>query len=61
MFVVIEWNEEFGQPSVADADVYDNAPDAHERAAWFTEQIAAVGRRERFTVARIEQVENDDE
>ena len=36
MFVVIEWNEEFGQPSVADADVYDHASLNPERNAPMT-------------------------
>ena len=61
LFVVIEWNQASGEPRVADDEVYSDEAEVRERAAWCAQQTAAVGRRERFTVARIEHVEDDDE
>lgn len=59
-FVVIEWNQASHQPRVADDTLYTEA-EALERASDFTAATRETGRRERFTVARIEHAGEDDE
>lgn len=55
-FVVLEWNQASGQPSVVDTDIYATDTEAGDRAEWFRTQLAASGRRERYSVASLIEV-----
>lgn len=57
-FVVLEFNQASGQPNVAmNGDVYDEAADAETDAAGMLERTLLVGRRERYAVARLTDVD----
>lgn len=57
-YVVLEYNQASGRPVVAfNGDVYDNAVDAMEDAEGQLRQTHGIGRRERYAVARLNDIE----
>lgn len=56
-FVVLEWNQASRQPSVCDTDIYATETEASDRAEWFRTQLAVSGRRERYSVASLIEVD----
>lgn len=50
MFVVVEWNQASGRPSLVNSDVYDRRADAQEVADEALAYTKSCGRRERYTV-----------
>jgi hypothetical protein len=54
-YVVMEWNQASGQPSIAFEAPYmfDTQGEAHDKAEQLREPTRSVGRRERYAVATI--------
>jgi len=57
MFVVLEWNQASGQPRVAVDDVFYDEQEAVALAADLTREAARVGRRERYTVHELDELD----
>jgi hypothetical protein len=60
-YVVIEWNQASGQPSIAynAPDMYDDREDAEQVANRLRTDTARIGRRERYTVAEVIPLEDE--
>ena len=57
-YVVIEWNQASHRPRVSgDGALYDSEDEAREIAARDQHETDAVGRRERWTVAEVVEIE----
>ena len=58
MYVVVEFNQASRQPSIADDTVYYRLAEARSFAAVLAKEIHRVGRRERFEVYELTEVED---
>lgn len=59
-YVVIEWNQAGGRPKLASDELYDDLQETSDEATRLTEEIAKVGRRERYTVHEVSWDEQDE-
>jgi hypothetical protein len=59
-YVVIEYNQASARPGLSDGELYDRIEDAREAAEVEQENANEVGRRERYKVAEVTLVEEDD-
>lgn len=50
MYVVLEWNQASGRPSIYRGDLHEDRRYAIEVAEEATEEATSMGRRERYTV-----------
>ena len=57
MYVVVEFNQASHRPSMASDDVYDTVGEAEEVRDEFAARTAEVGRRERYEVFALEEIE----
>jgi hypothetical protein len=58
-FVVVEWNQASHRPDLETAGMHNTIAEAQDEAARMRAATEATGRRERFTVAAVVEIEGE--